>query len=129
VHTFEQGEHWTRTPLSMKSQGVREGQTIFGKGSDTRARLTITLALPLLLTSCGDDSVFLTSVTTVPATTTTIPAGVTWTRIPHNTTIFGGPNRQEMRAVVAGGPGLVAVGYDDSGGDWDAAVWTGSPSG
>ena len=111
-----------------------------------RTRLTITLALALLLTSCGDDYHSMTSVTTVPATTTTtapvtttttvlatttttIPAGVTWTRIPHNTTIFGGPNWQGMSGVVAGGPGLVAVGYDDSGGYMDAGVWTSSPSG
>jgi hypothetical protein len=33
-----------------------------------------------------------------------------------------------MSAVVAGGPGLVAVGHDDAGEDEDAAVWT-SPDG
>jgi len=67
--------------------------------------------------------------TTVPATTTTTtPAGVTWTRIPHDDTVFGGPDNQAMNAVVAGGPGLVAVGYDGPVGDGDAAVWT-SPDG
>ena len=30
---------------------------------------------------------------------------------------------QAMTAVVAGGPGLVAVGVDDSIGDWRAAAW------
>ena len=36
----------------------------------------------------------------------------------------GGESRQEMNNVTAEGPGLVAVGLDDSGGDPDAAVWT-----
>ena len=40
----------------------------------------------------------------------------------------GGVSRQEMFSVTTGGPGLVAVGFDRSGGDRDAAVWT-SPDG
>jgi len=47
-----------------------------------------------------------------------------WTRIADDETIFGGTNEQRMSDVVAGGPGLVAVGRDGSGGDEDAAVWT-----
>ena len=54
------------------------------------------------------------------------PDGATWTRIPHDEEIFGGAGSQVMWAVAAGGPGLVAVGSDDSGGDQDAAVWTSS---
>jgi len=58
--------------------------------------------------------------------------GVTWARVPHDEEIFGGNRRQVMNAVAAGGPGLVAVGYDqaeagtdDAGGrSTDAAVWT-----
>ena len=56
------------------------------------------------------------------------PDGVTWERIPHDEEVFGGEGNQTMRAVVAGGPGLVAVGIDDIGLDGDAAVWT-SPDG
>ena len=73
----------------------------------------------------------MTSVTTVPATattTTTTPDGVTWTRIPGDETVFGGPGSQMMYGVAAGGPGLVAVGQENSGGYLDAAVWT-SPDG
>jgi hypothetical protein len=58
----------------------------------------------------------------------TSPDGLTWTRIPHDEAVFGGDGYQAMTSVVAAGPGLVAVGYDSSGGDWDAAVWT-SPDG
>ena len=35
--------------------------------------------------------------------------------------------KQEMNSVVAMGSGLVAVGYDWSGGDQDAAVWYWTP--
>jgi len=53
----------------------------------------------------------------------TSPDGTTWTRTPHNETTFGGTGNPWMFGVTAGGPGLVAVGLDGSGGDLDAAVW------
>ncbi len=49
--------------------------------------------------------------------------GYAWSRIPHDEALFGGPGDQEMRGVTAGGPGLVAVGMDASGGFADGAVW------
>jgi hypothetical protein len=56
--------------------------------------------------------------------------GFTWSRVPHDEAIFGGQGEQRMVSVTAGGPGLVAVGFDrpaeqDEG---NAAVWT-SPDG
>ena len=59
--------------------------------------------------------------------------GLTWERVPNDEGIFGGENSQVMNAVVAGGPGLVAVGYDNANQGWggmdaNAAVWT-SPDG
>jgi hypothetical protein len=50
--------------------------------------------------------------------------GVTWSRVPHDEAVFGGPNNQWMGSVTAGGPGLVAVGSDRSVGDGVAGVWT-----
>ena len=50
--------------------------------------------------------------------------GRTWTRVPHDEAVFGGDSRQGMTSVTTGGPGLVAVGSDQSGNDEDAAVWT-----
>ena len=47
-----------------------------------------------------------------------------WQRVGHDATIFGDDEYQEMYSVVAGGPGLVAVG-NDTGRD-AAAVWTSS---
>ncbi len=50
--------------------------------------------------------------------------GASWTRIPHDDAVFGGKYTQQINSVTAGGPGLVAVGFDRSGGDGDGAVWT-----
>ena len=64
----------------------------------------------------------------------TSPDGVTWSRVRHDEAAFGGAGIQVMLAVAVGGPGLVAVGWDgsgggdESGGDTVAAVWT-SPDG
>jgi hypothetical protein len=54
--------------------------------------------------------------------------GLVWSRVPHDEAVFGGPSdrlpsERSMSSVTAGGPGLVAVGYDWSGGDQDGAVW------
>ena len=54
--------------------------------------------------------------------------GISWSRVAHDESVFGGENKQSMNSVAAGGPGLVAVGYDGTH-SWDnplgsAAVWT-----
>jgi hypothetical protein len=56
--------------------------------------------------------------------------GLTWSRVPHDEDVFGGSGVQRMLSVTAGGPGLVAVGFDqpDGPGSREAAVWT-SPNG
>jgi len=46
--------------------------------------------------------------------------GLTWSRVPHDEAVFGGPGDQGMFDVTVGGPGLVAVGEDAQG----APVWT-----
>jgi hypothetical protein len=70
----------------------------------------------------------------------TSPDGLTWSRVPHEEAVFGGPGKQQMNSVTVGGPGLVAVGSSeeekvrpedaDEPADMnhDAAVWT-SPDG
>jgi len=50
--------------------------------------------------------------------------GLAWARVPDDEAVFGGPGEQWMSSVVAGGPGLVAVGVDEASEDLDAAVWT-----
>ena len=51
--------------------------------------------------------------------------GVTWSLVPHDEEVFGGPGEQRMVSVTAGGPGLVAVGNDGAAGNEqaNAAVW------
>ncbi len=56
----------------------------------------------------------------------TSPDGITWSQVRHDEAIFGGEGDQLMSSVTAGGPGLVAVGLDGSGGDFDAALWISS---
>jgi hypothetical protein len=67
----------------------------------------------------------------------TSPDGFAWSRVPHDEDVFAtsgeqypaGAHEEQMLSVTAGGPGLVAVGFDsvdDCG--WDSAVWT-SPNG
>jgi hypothetical protein len=60
--------------------------------------------------------------------------GITWSRVPHDPSVFEAPPRPnlEIASITAGGPGLVAVGantvhdfwatHNDSG-ESDAAVW------
>jgi hypothetical protein len=54
----------------------------------------------------------------------TSPDGLSWSRVPHDDAVFGGTVDQVMASVTAGGPGLVAVGWDWTTGRGRAAVWT-----
>jgi len=64
--------------------------------------------------------------TTVPTEPASLSA---WSRVPNDEAVFGGEGGQGMLSVTAGGPGLVAVGWDElEGADHRAAVWT-SPDG
>jgi len=58
----------------------------------------------------------------------TSPNGASWTRVEQDEAALGGAGDQGMYAVAAGGPGLVAVGWEGPAGESDAAVWT-SPDG
>ncbi len=41
--------------------------------------------------------------------------GITWSRVPHDETVFGGGAGYSMGTVTVGGPGLVATGQDGRG--------------
>lgn len=47
--------------------------------------------------------------------------GHTWQRVAHNEQVFGSDVRLQMNSVTAGGPGLVAVGFDEGRGS--SAAW------
>ena len=55
--------------------------------------------------------------------------GLIWSRVAHDEAVLGGPFDQRMWEVVAGGPGLVAIGEYDTGGDRDGAMWVAVPAG
>ncbi len=109
VWTSADGLAWSRVP---------HDEAIFG-GSGSQFLTSLAAGGPGLAavgadTSGGDhDAAVWTSVD-----------GSSWSRVPHDEAVFGGPDYQVMEAVSAAGPGLIAVGNDGSGGDWDAAVWT-----
>jgi hypothetical protein len=48
------------------------------------------------------------------------PDGISWSRVPHDESVFGGDGQVAMHDITVGGPGLVAVG----GGELGAVVWT-----
>jgi hypothetical protein len=58
--------------------------------------------------------------------------GITWSRVPRDDSVFGGPGDQEPASVTVGGPGLVAVGMEgycecsvsDSANGYVPVVWT-----
>jgi hypothetical protein len=56
--------------------------------------------------------------------------GITWSRVSHDEEVFGGTGpalrggEQNMTDVTAGGPGLVAVGWEFLGVSANAVVWT-----
>lgn len=49
-----------------------------------------------------------------------------WARIPFNATVFGGYGADQINDVAAGGPGVIAVGFNVRNGDLDADVWISS---
>ncbi len=62
----------------------------------------------------------------------TSPDGATWTQVPWDGNIFGGPGEQQVTEISTGGPGVVAVGYGATGSSFEQTytgyVWT-SPDG
>jgi hypothetical protein len=104
-----EGGVWRRVP---------HDEAVFG-GDGYQSMLAITAGGPGLVAvgyeAIGGDS---------DAAVWTSPDGVTWSQVPHDEAVFGGEGPQKMLAVVAGGPGLVAVGYEFSDEHRDAAVWT-----
>ncbi len=122
VWTSVDGITWSRIP---------HDEAVFG-GSGSQTMSKVIAAGPGLVAvgSDGTDD-------DADAAVWTSVDGITWSRVPHDEAVFGGPSTQEMSSVAVGGPGLVAVGSDGLRGDddegWseeeegnnvDAAVWT-----
>jgi len=118
---FHDAAVWT-SPDGISWSRVLDKEDIFSGGGEQWMR-SVTAGGPGLVAVGVDilDNEF-------DAAVWTSPDGISWSRVPHDEAVFGGEGDQAMSGVVAGGPGLVAVGSDLSGGDDDAAVWT-SPDG
>lgn len=113
VLTSVDGITWSRTP---------HDEAVFG-GS---AMSSVTVGGPGLVAVGKTEGGW----TDTDAVVWTSVDGIIWSRVPHDESIFGGDAAQSIYDVVAGGPGLVAVGRDGDERPWDnsfgssAAVWT-----
>jgi len=101
------GTEWTR--LNAPSFGGPGHEEMFDAAT-LRAEL---VAVGFLTTEAGDQDAAVW-----------VESGGGWSRFDQEP--LGGLGDQQINAVLPAGPGLVAVGTDDSGGDLDAAVWTSS---
>jgi hypothetical protein len=99
VWTSPDGHSWVRVP---------HDEAVFG-GDRSAEMLGVTAGGPGLVAvgSNLDDGT-----DDLDAAVWTSVDGISWSRVPHDNAVFGGPGLQQMTDVVVGGPGLVAVGWD-----------------
>jgi hypothetical protein len=109
VWTSPDGLIWTRIP---------HDEAVFG-GPGNQDMWSVTTGNPGLVAVGGDEPDAIAAMGGARAAVWTSPDGITWNRIPHDEVIFGGVagDEQGMESVIAGGPGLVAVG---------GTIWTSS---
>lgn len=114
------------TPVWISQDGLRWENAEGGFDPESRPRLQSVTAAGPGLVAVG----WVTEEESTDAAVWTSEDGMSWSRVAHDPSVFGGPGRQTMTSVVAGGPGLIAVGQDqrDEGENPVAAVWT-SPDG
>ena len=113
VWTSADGIAWTKVPPDESSLGGAGEQSMWGVARGGPGLV----AVGWDGTDTGDAGVG-------DAAVWTSEDGISWVRVPHDATVFGGEGDQIMWSLTTGGPGLVGVGWDESGGDRDAAVWT-----
>jgi hypothetical protein len=110
VWTSVDGITWSRVPHDLDVFGPGEMRSVTAGGPG--------------LVAVGQEGIGYSDETGRPgrqdAAVWTSVDGFTWSRVPYDEAVFGGPSNQSMVSVTAGGPGLVAVGWDDT----NAAVWT-----
>jgi hypothetical protein len=115
VWTSVDGTTWTRVPHDEEVFGGEVGPVVGGTQMHS-----VTVGGPGFVAVGSEGS----PDGGVDAAVWTSVDGITWSRVPHDESIFGGGTDgyygQSMSSVTAGGPGLVAVGSDVG----RAAVWT-----
>jgi hypothetical protein len=111
VWTSPDGISWSRVP---------HDEDVFGGSNMT----SVTIGGPGLVAVGGSPFVRADDTDGDRAVVWTSVDGFTWSRVPHDQDIFGGPRNLGMNSVTAGGPGLIAVGSADPHNGEDATVWT-----
>ena len=113
VWTSPNGLSWSRVP---------HDESVFG-GDGIQRMVSVTVGPQGLVAVGSDDPA---GVEQGDAAVWTSVDGLTWSRVPHDEEVFGGPGEQRMVSVTVGPQGLVAVGSDEPAGveQGDAAVWT-----
>jgi hypothetical protein len=121
VWTSVDGITWSRVP---------HDEAVFG-GEGNQEMNSVTAGGPGLVAVGWDGIGDFSSVLRDPgsAVVWTSVDGITWSRVPHDESVFGpADKRQKITSVTVGGPGLVAVGTERIGQDEGigvrAAVWT-----
>ena len=119
VWTSVDGFTWSRVP---------HDETVFG-GNGVQQMLSVTAGGPGLVAvgMSGGMGPWDNNPGANAAVWTSVD-GITWSRVPHDETVFGSGGNPSMLAVTAGGPGLVAVGADYHPELAETPVWT-SPDG
>ena len=103
VWTSVDGLTWTQVPGDLHTVAESGGDDPVFRGAVMES---VTVGGPGLVavgSTMGDGGA---------AVVWTSPDGFTWSRVPYDEAVFGGPGGQLMSSVTAGGPGLVAVGSD-----------------
>ena len=113
----------TQEPLSLSARSwarAPHDEAVFG--GPGRQRLFSVISGETGLVAVGSDQ----PAADLDAAVWTSSDGIRWSRAPHDEFVLGGSDDQEMYSVAATSWGFVAVGFDGSGGDADAAAWTSS---
>ena len=118
VWTSPDGRSWSRVPADAQAFGSRFAE----RHSVSLVRLFgVAAAEDGRLVAVGVDGPGTWTVGAVLLSAN----GVSWTRAPHDQVVFGGESSiTRIEDVVAGGPGLVAVGGDGTILGVSAAIWT-----
>ena len=114
--------------IVLRLRGIVREATVAAR---RRVRVVLAASFVLLVVACTGQTDQVSEPTTdgqdVTETTAADQEGAAvWLRVAHDEAVFGGDGNQQMLSVAVGESGWVAVGFDDSGGDFDAAVWTSS---
>ena len=125
VETDEEGDQdvavWT-SPDGLTWMRVPHDEDVFG-GEGNQAAHAVTHG-DFGFVAAGYDAELAGGGADFDAAMWVSPDGERWSRVPHDEATFGGPDWQGTDTVIAGGPGLVALGWSEDDGPYDVVVWS-----